>query len=506
MICLETVAKIRRYYFVEKKSIREIARILHLARNTIRRVVRDDDPSTVYVRKGQSSPQLDPFKELLNRLLEEDEAKPESKRRHGVALCEALKVAGYRGAHDSIHRYVKGWRLERKSRVDDVFIPMVYAPGEAYQFDWSQESVQIGGAEQKIKLAHLRLAHSRMFFLSAYPKETQEMLFEAHNRAFAFFGGVTRRGIYDNMKTAVDAIHGRDRKFNARFLQMCDHYLIEPVACTPASGWEKGQVENQVAFVRGRLFKPTPSFHNFDELNTWLAAQSIELAKGRKHPEGGDRTVWEVFQAERDALLPLASPFPAYREHEVHISTMALARFETNQYSVECRAAGKLGTLRVFADHIEVWADGECVGEHRRILARDQIAYNPWHYVPVLLTKPGALRNGAPFVNWALPKGLARVRSALERRPDGDRQFVSILHAVMLYGLDCVELACDQAIVDGTVSSDVILNHVSRLISPPKPPTISIPDALQLKIQPLSDCDRYNNLLRSPKWKPPHSS
>ena len=98
-----------------------------------------------------------------------------------------------------------------------------------------------------VKVAHVRLCHSRMLFVRAYPRETQEMVFDAHDRAFVLFKGACGRGIYDNMKTAVETVFvGKQRLYNRRFLQMCSHYLIEPVACTPASGWEKGQVENQL--------------------------------------------------------------------------------------------------------------------------------------------------------------------------------------------------------------------------------------------------------------------
>jgi transposase len=141
----------------------------------------------------------------------------------------------------------------------EAFVPLSFAPGEAYQFDWSHEVVLINGVTVAVKVAHVRLCHSRMLFVRAYPRETQEMVFDAHNRAFAFFRGACTRGIYDNMKTAVETVFiGKDRQFNRRFLRMCGHYLVEPTACTPASGWEKGQVENQVGVVRERFFTPRP--------------------------------------------------------------------------------------------------------------------------------------------------------------------------------------------------------------------------------------------------------
>ncbi len=137
------------------------------------------------------------------------------------------------------------------------YVPLSFAPGEAYQFDWSHEVVLLSGTTVMVKAAHVRLCHSRMLFVRAYPRETQEMVFDAHDRAFALFKGTCTRGIYDNMKTAVETIFvGKGRLYNRRFLQMCSHYLVDPVACTPASGWEKGQVENQVGLVRERFFTP----------------------------------------------------------------------------------------------------------------------------------------------------------------------------------------------------------------------------------------------------------
>ena len=119
----------------------------------------------------------------------------------------------------------------------------------------------LNGVTTTVKVAHVRLCHSRMIFVRAYPRETQEMVFDAHDRAFAFFKGICARGIYDNMKTAVETVFvGKSRLFNRRFAQMCSHYLVEPVACTPASGWEKGQVENQVGLVRERFFTPRLRF------------------------------------------------------------------------------------------------------------------------------------------------------------------------------------------------------------------------------------------------------
>ena len=155
----------------------------------------------------------------------------------------------------------------------------------------------INGTTVTVKVAHVRLCHSRMLFVRAYPRETQEMVFDAHDRAFAFFRGACTRGIYDNMKTAVETIFvGRERAYNRRFLQMCSHYLVEPVACTPASGWEKGQVENQVGLVRERFFTPRLRVKSYEELNAWLLDQCVAYARAHRHPELREQTIWEVFE------------------------------------------------------------------------------------------------------------------------------------------------------------------------------------------------------------------
>src|SRR6516225_1692286 len=217
-----------------------------------------------------------------------------------IRIFEEFRGRGYDGGYDALRRYARRWAKQHGEATAAAYVPLSFAPGEAYQFDWSHEVVLLNGVTVIVKAAHARLCHSRMLFVRAYPRETQEMVFDAHDRAFALFKGTCRRGIYDNMKTAVETVFvGKDRLYNRRFLQMCSHYLVDPVACTPASGWEKGQVENQVGLVRERFFTPRLRFKALDELNAWLLDKCIAYAKAHRHPEFADRTIWEVFEAER---------------------------------------------------------------------------------------------------------------------------------------------------------------------------------------------------------------
>jgi hypothetical protein len=323
------------------------------------------------------------------------------------------------------------------------------------------------------------------------------MVFDAHDRAFALFRGTCGRGIYDNMKTAVETIFGRDRRYTRRFLQMCSHYLVDPVACTPASGWEKGQVENRVGLVRERFFTPRLRFKNFDELNVWLTDRCIAYAKAHKHPEFADKTIWQVFEGERPNLVPYAGRFDGFHAVPASVSKTCLVRFDNNKYSVAANAIGRPVEVQAYADRIVIRQDGRLVAEHRRSFGRGQTIYDPWHYVPVLARKPGALRNGAPFKDWVLPAAMERVRRKLTDAADGDRQMVDILTAVLTDGLPAVEAACAEAIGHGVHSADVILNILARQRDPGPPITILTPAALTLRHEPDADCARYDNLRRT---------
>ena len=495
MLVVETIAKIRRDYFVDGKSIKAIARERGVSRNTVRKIIRSGETAFRYARGSQPRPRLEPYRERLERLLEANEGKGRRERLTLVRLFEALQAEGFEGSYDAVRRYARRWRRERGGTQAPAYVPLVFAPGEAYQFDWSHEVVVIGGVTTTAKVAHVRLCHSRMLFVRAYPRESQEMVFDAHERAFGFFRGTCTRGIYDNMKTAVDAVFvGKERRFNRRFAQMCSHYLVEPVACTPAAGWEKGQVENQVGVIRRRLFTPRLKFPSYAELNAWLLERCIAYARGQAHPEQPERSVFEVFEAERAALVPYPGPFDGYRATVAAVSKTCLVRFDHNAYSVPARVVGRPVEVYAYAERVVIRQDGQMVAEHPRRFGRGQAVYDPWHYVPVLARKPGALRNGAPFKDWMLPGALARLQRRLARVDDGDRQMVDILNAVLSDGLTAVEAACAEALASGTASSDVVLNLLARRAAPPPTPGVLTPHALTLNQTPVADCARYDQL------------
>jgi transposase len=496
MLIVESIRKVRQAYHRDHKSIREIARDFNLSRNTIRKIIRTDATEFTYERKVQPRPRLEPFKEQLAKYLTEDSTKPAKQQRSAQLLFEELQRAGFGGGYDSVRRYVQNWRKSTTEREIKAFIPLSFAPGEAFQFDWSYEQIELAGCNVRVKVAQFRLSHSRMPFCVAYVRESLEILLDAHVRAFEFYGGTCRKGVYDNLKTVVTKVlMGKERVFNRRFVSLASHYLFEPVACTPAAGWEKGQVEKQVATVRQRFFNQRRKFESLEDLNEWLMEQCLNFAASRKHPEIPDKSVAEVFADERAHLISVKVPFDGYQEAPARVSYTSLVNFDRNRYSVHVSAVGKTVSVRAYADRIILLADGQTVGVHRREFGRDKTIFDPWHYLEVLKHKPGALRNGAPFKDWELPMPLKKVRAAMISRPDGDKQFVGILSAVLTHGLEAVINACAEAVAANTISQGVILNILSRALEQSAPTHCDVPRLPALKMPPIADCRRYDLLL-----------
>jgi transposase len=318
MLVVETIAKIRRAYFVQKKAIKEICRELKVSRKTVRRVVRSGATEFVYERKVQPQPKIGPWREELDRLLAVNAARASRERLTLIRIFEELRGLGYEGGYDAVRRYAASWQRERAAATAAAFVPLSFAPGEAYQFDWSHEIVLIAGVTVTVKVAQVRLCHSRMLFVRAYPRESQEMVLDAHDRAFAFFRGACTRGIYDNMKTAVDAILvGKDRVYNRR-LSNTDQYAIpgprsfppsrrgRPFACRPVSARCLLSVASR--FPLG--FSPSPASKELS-LSRSPVAPSFLGSGRRRVVVSRFCAVLEGAASARDGVSPGSSPHSA---------------------------------------------------------------------------------------------------------------------------------------------------------------------------------------------------
>jgi hypothetical protein len=374
---------------------------------------------------------------------------------------------------------------------------MEFDPGEAFQFDWTPEYAIINNVSFKVHLAVVTLCHSRMSFIRAYPRETTEMVLDAHVKAFSFFGGNCARGIYDNMKTAVIKIHkGKKRDWQNQFDLMSSHYLFEHEACTPYQPQEKGRVERRIGVVQDDFFRPAPKASSLEELNQKLEDEFMKRARTRIHPEIKDKTVWEVFQEEQKSLIIVQREFDAYVDLEARVSKTQLVQYDRNNYSVPLSGPVSVG-IRIYADKIIFYYKGQVIAEHQRVFGRDKMVTNFEHYLPALKKKPGALRNGKPFKEENLPSNMVDLYHRMkESCKDADRQFVDILCAVSEHGLDDVDCACEIALNDGMASKSVVLNILNRTKAGPLIEKIPEPEHLKLENPPSADCLSYNILLK----------
>jgi transposase len=235
---MNQLGKVRRLYYREGQSISEISRQCCLSRNTVKRWLKAPDAvQPKYERKTRVDTKIEPYAQRLTQMLEQDARRIKSERRTAKKLYEVLRSEGFEGDYSRVTAFVRAWHIEGGQSKVQGYVPLRFEPGEAYQFDWSEEKLFIGGIWRKVQVAHLKLCFSRAFVVQAYPAQSHEMLFEAHTQAFTALGGIARRGIYDNMKTAVNRVlKGKARVINTRFEAMLSYYLVEPEFCNARCG------------------------------------------------------------------------------------------------------------------------------------------------------------------------------------------------------------------------------------------------------------------------------
>ena len=391
-------------------------------------------------------------------------------------------------------------------------MPLHFDPGEAFQFDWSEDFAVLGGERTKLQMAHIKLSHSRAFLLRAYPLQTHEMLFDAHWHAFRVFGGVPGRGIYDNMKTAVDRVgRGKERQINMRFLAMTNHYVYEPEFCNPAAGWEKGQVEKNVRDARHQMLQVMPDFPDIAALNAWLEQRCLELWWQTPHGKQSG-TIADVWAEELAALMPLPVAFDGFVELSKRVSPTCLISFDRNRYSVPASFANRPVSLRIYPDRLVVAAEGNILCEHARVIQRNhsllpRTIYDWRHYLAVVQRKPGAIRNGAPFLE--LPPAFRQLQEHMLRKPPshglqanrcratgGDREMVDILSLVLHHDEQAVLTAVELALTEGVPTKTHVLNLLHRLIDGKVigGPPLDTPQALALHREPKANVERYDGL------------
>jgi transposase len=493
---------IRRMHLRQKLSVREIARRTGLSRNTITKHLAEGTIEPKFATPDRPS-KLDPFAEKLAGWLKTEAGKSRKQRRTLKQMHADLVTLGFTGSYNRVAAFARQWRTDRQREQQTTgrgtFVPLAFRPGEAFQFDWSEDYGLLADERTKLQMAHIKLSHSRAFLLRAYPLQTHEMLFDAHWHAFRVFGGVPERGIYDNMKTAVDRVgRGKERQVNIRFLAMANHYVFEPEFCNPAAGWEKGQVEKNVQDSRHQVLQGMPGFPDLATMNTWLEQRCLELWQETLHGTLPG-TIADVWAEERAALMPLPSTFDGFIELSKRVSPTCLISFERNRYSVPASFANRPVSLRIYPDRLVVAAEGNILCEHGRIIQRShtlppRTIYDWRHYLAVLQRKPGALRNGAPFAEF--PPAFRQLQDQMLRKPGGDREMVDILALVLQHDEQAVLTAVELALAEGVATKTHVLNLLHRLVDGKVigGPPLDTPQALALRREPKANVERYDGL------------
>jgi transposase len=455
----------------EGLPIRDICRKAGISRNTVRKILRGQQARFKYHRPNAKQPAQNPIKDVIEAWVKQDSLESRKYRRTAKRMYAMLQgdPYGYHGSYATVLRCFQEVRSRLNKNPAEVFIPLEFSPGQAAQFDWGDVKAVIGGQLTALNIGALQLCKIRKSYARAYPSQKQELLFDVHRRAFEHLGGVPRRVIYDNLKTAVKKIlKGNHRNLQERFVEFSSLYLYQADFCNPARGNEKGRIENLVGFIRENFFVPIPKFATLEELNDRLLSFLISVARTKIHPESPDKTRHDVFEEEKGSLIPLpAHGYECCRVTHAAVTSYSTVHFETNQYSVPGEYVGKTVQVKGYADEVVASFDGVEISRHRRLYSIKQQSLNPYHYLEALSRKPRAFADGLPFKEWQLPEVFQHYRRELkEKFEDGDRYFVRTLLLVKDWPVMEVAEAIRQAIAAHALGDSYVLTILRRMRQP----------------------------------------
>lgn len=449
MKTVEERERIRRAYYVEEKSMRQIASEMRHSYWTIRSAVADASEQRYTLRVAKRAPVLGPYKAQVETLLVESEQQPRKQRYTSHKIYELLRQAGYGGSESSVRHYVSQQRKGRKGPA--IYLPLSFEPGKDAQVDFGEALVILAGERVTVQLFVLRLCYSRKLFVMAFPTQRQEAFFWGHVQAFHYVGGVPQRLTYDNLKVAVRKIlAGRNRQEQAAFTTFRSHYLFESRFCTPGEGHEKGGVESGVGYAQRNFLTPLLAVASFAELNERLlvACQADEVRCVDRQPQ----SIGVMWASEGPLLRALPNDFACCTSHEVTLNPYGQVVFETNRYSVPAKLAQKQLVLKAYSFQIEIISAGQVIARHERSYGRQQDVLEPLHYLPLLVERPGAFEHATPMRQWRAqwPPIYETLLAHLQQQwPDGRgvREFLAILQLHQHHSIEQVEQAIQQALV-----------------------------------------------------------
>jgi transposase len=451
---VDIYGRVRRAVRVDGRSQRAVAREFGLSRETVRKMLAFAVPPGYRRQQPVRRPKLGPWIGVIDAILDDDRQRPAKQRHTAKRIFDRLREEHqFTGGYTIVKDYVHTATL----RSQEMFVPLVHPPGEA-QADFGEALVVIAGVEQKAHYLAMDMPHSDDCFVVAFPAETTEAFLEGHVQAFAYFGGVPTRILYDNTKIAVARILGGEERQRTRaFSELQSYYLFADKFGRPARGNDKGKVEGIVGYSRRNFMVPIPRAGSWDELNAQLADRC--RMRRQRRLRGHTETIGERFERDRAAMLPLpAAAYEACEKISVRVSSLSLVRYRTNDYSVPTQYGHRQVWVKGYVHKVVIACGSEIIAKHGRSYEREAVVFDPLHYLALLEQKTRALDQATPLVGWQLPECFAQLRRLLEARlkKHGSREYVQVLRLMENFAAEEVTHAVEQALRLGTISFDAV--------------------------------------------------
>ena len=468
---MEVYARVRRAVQVDGMSIREAAREFGLSRKTVRKMLQFSLPPGYERKKPVARPKLGPWLGIIDQILVDDQSQPKKQRHTAKRIFDRLKAEhAFCGGYTIVKDYVRQARLTHK----EVFVPLAHPPGDA-QADFGEALVVIAVVEHKAHFQCFDLPYSDDCFVIAFPAENTEAFLEGHNQAFAYFEGVPRTILYDNTRIAVKEITGDgERRPTEAFSGLQSHHLFAAKFGRPGKGNDKGNVEGLVGYARRNFLVPVPRVASWEELNAHLREECVRRRERKLW--GHQETIAERFERDREKLLPLPpNPLEACERRTTRASSQALVRYETNDYSVPTEYGHRPVLLKAFVWEVVISAGSEVVARHRRSYEREEMIFNPLHYLALLEQKTNALDQAAPLERWQLPEEFVELRRQMEARlgKRGRREYVQVLRLLETFSLGEVAAAVREALRFPAIAFDAV-KHLLLCAIERRPPKLDL--------------------------------
>ena len=450
--------ELRRKIRNQEIPLRQISRESGIHRQTLRKIRDHSQPPGYQRAQPIQKSKIDPYIDRIKAILEDDKGADHKKQYHTAKkIWEILQSEGFTGGYTIIKDAVRGIKKTSK----EVFMPLSQRPGEA-QVDFGQAVVKFGDILGKIMFFVMSMVHSDALFVMAFPRECTEAFLEAHVRAFDFFGCVPKRISYDNTRIAITKImthHKRD--YTAEFKRLISHYLFEPYFCNVRKPNEKGIVEGSVKYSRLNFMVPVPQVKDYDELNRFLL-ECCESDLDRILRGKCSLSKKQLLAEDRIAAIALPDDTFDYRKTtSTFASSVSLARYDTNDYSVPVRWAHHSVTVKASVSFIEAYQQDKRIAKHRRCWGREQQIFDPLHYLELLEHKPGSLDHARPLEDWQLPGCFHTYRKCLEtHRENGTKEYIQILLLLKKYSVTQLAEAISKALNSRIYCYDAILQFL----------------------------------------------